>query len=106
VTSSKKPRPGAWAIKDLGEGQVRLEDRELIPIARRAVGRGERMRQGRSHLRRTASILTASSVSAIRWTRAGFVAQNAFRPASLAATLIAVPGGIQAQSVIGSNFTP
>ena len=37
--------PGARAIEDLGQGELGLEDRELIPIAGRPVRGGEGMRQ-------------------------------------------------------------
>ena len=37
--------PGEWPIKDLGQGELGLQDRELIPIAGCPVGGGERMRE-------------------------------------------------------------
>ena len=37
--------PGERTIEDLGQGELGLQDRELIPIARRAVRGGEGMRQ-------------------------------------------------------------
>jgi hypothetical protein len=37
--------PGDWPIEDLREGELRLEDRELVPIARLPMGGREGMRQ-------------------------------------------------------------
>ena len=37
--------PRERAIEDLGQGELRLQDRELVPIARGPVRRGERMRE-------------------------------------------------------------
>jgi hypothetical protein len=41
----RRSRDPCGAIEHLGQGEFRLEDRELIAIARRTVRRGEGMRQ-------------------------------------------------------------
>ncbi len=38
--------PGTWSIEDLGQGEFRLEDRQLIAVAGGAVGGGEGMGSG------------------------------------------------------------
>ena len=57
--------PGDGTIKDLGQRELGLQDRELIPIPGGAMGPGKRPVNGRgrrrNHLRTTASIFAASS---------------------------------------------
>ena len=45
MTSSKKALPGHRPVQHLGERELRLQDRDVVAVARRPVRRRERMRQ-------------------------------------------------------------
>ena len=50
MTCSKKTRPVTGCVQHLGQGELGLQDRKLIPVAGVPVGVGERVRQDRQPL--------------------------------------------------------